>query len=201
MYPSETIENAVNQISKLPGIGKKTALRLALHILNQDLIFAQDLSEVIKTLKEKTKFCKECNNISDHDICGICSSNHRDKQLICIVEDARDVLAIENTGEFNGIYHVLGGIISPLDGIGPEELNIEKLEERIKKHTIKEAILALKPTMDGDTTSFYIQKRLSTFDIKVSSIARGIPMGGELEYIDEITLARSILKRTSAENL
>jgi recombination protein RecR len=197
-YPSRLIENAVNEISKLPGIGKKTALRLALHLLKEDVTATVDLATALTELKLKTLYCKKCHNISDAEICGICSGPRRDQSIICIVEDTKDVLAIENTGQFQGLYHILGGIISPIQGIGPGDLNIESLLARISEHSeLKEVILALSTTMEGDTTAFYITKKIKPLNIKVSTIARGIPVGGELEYADEITLGRSILSRTS----
>ena len=195
-YPSLLIEKAIQEISKLPGIGKKSALRIALHLLKKDENQVKDLSEAIIKLKTDTRYCGECGNISDIDICNICSSHRRDKSLICVVEDTRDVLAIENTGQFNGVYHILGGVISPLDGIGPDELRIDKLIERLQQNPeVKELLLALSPTMEGDTTTFYIAKKVKAFKLKLSSIARGIPVGGELEYADEITLGRSIAAR------
>ena len=200
-YPSRLIEDAVTEISKLPGIGKKSAIRLVLHLLKKDKNTSQALAQAIINVREKTRYCKTCGNISDDDSCLICVSHRRDKSLICVVEDSRDVIAIENTGQYNGVYHVLGGIISPIDGIGPEELSIQQLIDRLNKPDteVKELILALSPTMEGDTTAFYISKKVSSFSVKVSSIARGIPIGGELEYTDEVTLGRSILSRISYE--
>lgn len=196
-YPSKLIENAVLEISKLPGIGKKTALRLVLYLLKEEKSEVHLLSQSLTDLREKIRYCSECHNISDDELCGICSSHRRDKKVICVVEDTRDVMAIENTDQYFGLYHVLGGIISPLDGIGPDELTINKLIERAQKENeIEEVILALPATMEGDTTAFYISKKLKDIDVKVSSIARGVPVGGELEYTDEITLARSISSRT-----
>ncbi|MCP9770930.1 recombination protein RecR [Lacihabitans sp. LS3-19] len=195
-YPSKLIEDAVNEISRLPGIGKKSALRLALHLLKSEKNQTQHLSDALINLVEKTTYCLECHNISDSDICMICSSHRRDMSILAVVQDFKDVLAIENTSQFQGKYHVLGGIISPIQGIGPNDLNIESLIERIKANSeIKEIILALSPTMEGDTTAFYIKKKLKDLDVKVSTIARGIPIGGDLEYTDEITLGRSILSR------
>lgn len=196
-YPSKLIENAVLEISKLPGIGKKTALRLVLYLLKEEKSEVHLLSQSLTDLREKIRYCSECHNISDDELCGICSSHRRDKKVICVVEDTRDVMAIENTDQYFGLYHVLGGIISPLDGVGPDELTINKLIERAQKENeIEEVILALPATMEGDTTAFYISKKLKDIDVKVSSIARGVPVGGELEYTDEITLARSISSRT-----
>jgi len=192
------IEEAVNEIAKLPGIGKKTALRLALHLLRQPEGQTVALSEALVNLREKIRYCVICQNISDDEVCRICSSHRRDKSLICLVEDTRDVLAIENTSQFNGLYHVLGGVISPIEGVGPADLHIDSLIDRIEKNRdeIKEVILALSPTMEGDTTAFYLMKKLKPYGVRISTIARGIPIGGELEYADEITLGRSIQTRT-----
>lgn len=194
-YPSQLIESAVEEISKLPGIGKKTALRLALHILKQDTSFTENLSEALIKLRNEITYCKTCFSISDHDSCRICSSVKRDKNVVCVVEDTNDVLAIENTGQYLGVYHILGGKISPLEGIGPSDLNIQALVNRVEKGEITELILALSPTMEGDTTAFYISKKMASFEVKLSAIARGIPIGGELEYADEVTLGRSIQSR------
>jgi len=194
-YPSKLIESAVEAISKLPGIGKKTALRLALHILKEDVTYAKGLSDAIIQLREDIKYCQTCNSISDTDVCNICASLNRDQSLICVVEDTNDILAIENTGQYSGVYHVLGGVISPVDGVGPSDLNISSLIKRIETDNISEIILALSPTMEGDTTAFYLSKKITSFDIKISTIARGIPIGGELEYADEVTLGRSIQTR------
>ncbi|MDO9553594.1 recombination mediator RecR [Rhodonellum sp.] len=198
-FPSKLIENAVNEISRLPGIGKKTALRLALHLLKQRETVSETLAHSILTLRKEVKYCKVCHNISDSEICSICTGMKRDRSLICVVEDIPDVLAIENTSQYNGLYHVLGGVISPIQGIGPDELKIESLISRIiaspSDEKVEEVILALSTTMEGDTTSFYITRKLKTMGIKVSTIARGIPVGGELEYTDEVTLGRSILTR------
>jgi recombination protein RecR len=197
-FPSKLIEEAVNEISKLPGIGKKTALRLALHLLKREEPQTQLLAEALLALRTKTKYCRQCHNIADEELCQICTSIKRDPNIICVVEDTRDVLAIENTAQYRGLYHVLGGIISPLSGIGPNDLNIESLVKRVSENTdIQEVILALSPTMEGDTTAFYLQKKLRPFSIKISTIARGIPIGGDLEYADEVTLGRSILSRVS----
>jgi recombination protein RecR len=199
-FPSKLIETAVTEISRLPGIGKKSALRLVLHLLKKDEKFSHALAESIIEMRTKISYCKQCFNISDNDLCIICGSVKRDKSTICIVEDLPDVLAIENTSQYFGLYHVLGGIISPLEGIGPTELKINELITRVEKNPeIKEIILALSPTMEGDTTAFYLTKKLKEFDIKISSIARGIPIGGDLEYADEITLGRSILSRIKYE--
>jgi len=197
-YPSRLIENAVNQIAKLPGIGKKTALRLALHLIRDKAENTVALTEALNNLRSRIKFCSTCHNISDDDICSICTSHKRDKAILCIVEDAKDVMAIENTSQFNGVYHVLGGVISPMNGVGPADLMIESLVNRLAagQSEIKEVILALSPTMEGDTTAFYINRRIKDLALRVSVIARGIPVGGDLEYADEITLGRSILGRT-----
>ncbi len=198
-FPSQLVEEAVNQLSKLPGIGKKSALRFALHLLKADQDNSIRLAEAILKLRTETTYCQECHNISDAEICNICNNHNRDRSVVCIIEDTRDVLAVENTNQYRGLYHVLGGIISPIEGISPSDLNIDSLIKRVKQNEIKEVILALPATMEGDTTAFYISKKLKEFNIRISSIARGIPMGGELEYADEITLGRSILKRTSWE--
>jgi recombination protein RecR len=199
--PSKLIEDAVNEISRLPGIGKKTALRLALHLLKQKESVSEELAKSILALRKEIKYCSTCHNISDAETCSTCNSARRDRKVICVVEDIPDVLAIENTSQYNGLYHVLGGVISPIQGIGPDELHIESLMSRIAKskdeEKIEEVILALPATMEGDTTSFYITRKLKEFGIKVSTIARGIPIGGELEYTDEITLGRSILSRVN----
>jgi len=197
-YPSKLIEDAVTEISRLPGIGKKTALRLALHLLKQDENITENLSEALLSLRQKTKYCKICHIISDSEDCT-CESIKKDRSLLCVVEDTPDVIAIQNTAQFTGYFHVLGGIISPIEGIGPGDLNIDSLIERIKVSgsEIREVILALSPTMEGDTTSFYIAKKLAPFNIKITTIARGVPIGGELEYTDEITLGRSIAQRLS----
>jgi recombination protein RecR len=198
-YPSKLIERAVEEISKLPGIGKKTALRLALHLLKESENNTLSLSEALVDLRTKTTYCKKCLNISDADVCNVCSSHRRDRSIICVVEDTRDVLAVENTSQYTGLYHVLGGVISPIEGVGPGELNIEQLLKRVEntEDPVKEIIFALSPTMEGDTTAFYLTKKLKAFGLNISTIARGIPIGGELEYADEITLGRSIVSRTT----
>lgn len=195
-YPSKLIEDAVNEISKLPGIGKKTALRLALYLLKQDESSTENLSTALLGLRKKTKYCKICHIISDTEDCT-CESIRKDAALLCVVEDTPDVIAIQNTAQFSGYFHVLGGIISPIQGIGPDDLNIKSLLERVKNSNgaIKEVILALSPTMEGDTTSFYIAKKLKPYNVKITTIARGVPIGSELEYTDEITLGRSIAQR------
>lgn len=197
-YPSKLIEEAVNQISKLPGIGKKTALRLVLHLIKDRKEGTFALTEALNNLRSQIKFCQQCHNISDGDMCGICNSHKRERSILCVVEDTRDVMAIENTSQYIGLYHVLGGVISPMNGIGPSDLKIESLVTRLAQGTpeLKEVILALSPTMEGDTTAFYINKRIKNLPVKISVIARGVPVGGDLEYADEITLGRSILGRT-----
>ncbi len=198
-FPSKLVEDAVNEISRLPGIGKKTALRLTLHLLKQKGNVADELAAAIVKMRSEIKYCRSCHNISDTETCAICKSPNRDHSIICVVEDIQDVLAIENTSQYNGLYHVLGGIISPIHGIGPEELHIESLVQRIDgrpaNDKVAEVIMALSATMEGDTTSFYITRKLKEKEVKVSTIARGIPVGGELEYTDEVTLGRSILTR------
>lgn len=197
-YPSRLIENAVNEVAKLPGIGKKTALRLVLHLVKEKEDKTTLLTEALNRLRSQIKFCKTCHTISDDDECVICRNPRRDHSIVCVVEDSKDVMAIENTSQYTGVYHVLGGIISPIQGVGPAELNMESLLNRVKSGTeIKEVILALSPTMEGDTTAFYLHRRLKEFPIKITSIARGIPMGGDLEYADEITLGRSITARVA----
>ena len=196
-YPSVLLENAVNEFAKLPGIGRKTALRLVLHLLRQDNSVVESFSQALVSLKEGVKHCKVCHNICDNEVCPICMDQSRDSSTICVVENIKEVMAIENTMQYKGLYHVLGGIISPIDGIGPADLEIESLIERAGQDgNIKEIILALSTTMEGDTTNFYIYKKLSPYNIKVSMIARGISIGDEIEYADEITLGRSILNRT-----
>ena len=196
-YPSKLVENAVNEIAKLPSIGKKTALRLVLHLLKQDEQFTQSLTDSLNKLRNEITYCIDCHNISDTTTCNICTNRLRDRSVICVVEDTPDVIAIENTNQFNGLYHILGGVISPIEGISPSELNIESLVQRVSNHPeIKEIILAISATMEGDTTAFYITKKLQPFDIKVTTLARGVPVGSELEYTDEVTLGRSILSRT-----
>ena len=195
-YPSSLLEKAVGEISRLPGIGRKTALRLALHLLRQDTDTADSLAEAIIRLRHDVKYCKVCHNISDTDVCTMCSDHSRDTSVICVVENVQDVMAIENTQQFHGLYHVLGGIISPMDGIGPKDIEIDSLLERMAPEAIQEVILALPSTMEGDTTNFYIYRRLQPSGVRVSQIARGIAIGGEIEYTDELTLGRSILNRT-----
>lgn len=199
-YPSLLLEKAVNEFSQLPGIGRKTALRLVLHLLRQSTTQVDDFSNAMVEMKHNIKHCKVCHNISDTDVCPICSDARRDTTVVCVVENIQDVMAIENTQQFNGLYHVLGGIISPMDGIGPNDLEIESLVGRVRSGEIKEIILALASTMEGDTTNFYISRKLKEFDVKLSVIARGISVGDELEYTDEVTLGRSIINRTPFDN-
>jgi recombination protein RecR len=194
-FSSALLENAVNEFAKLPGIGKKTALRLVLHLLKQQPGEVQQFSEVIARMRSEIKFCQRCFNVSDADICSICANSLRKQDIICVVESIRDVIAIESTQQFNGTYHVLGGVISPLDGIGPDQLNIESLVHRVQKEETSELIFALNPNIQGDTTIYYIQKKLSGLPVRVTTIARGIAFGGELEYADEMTLARSLQNR------
>jgi recombination protein RecR len=197
-FPSKLIEDAVNEISKLPGIGKKTALRLVLHLVKENKSKTSMLTEALSRMRENIQFCKTCHNISDDEECSICKSHRRDRGLLCVVEESKDVMAIENTSQFIGVYHVLGGIISPMNGIGPSDLKIDSLVDRIARAQgeVKEIILALSPTMEGDTTAFYINRRLQQYSVKVTTIARGVSVGGDLEYTDEITLGRSITGRT-----
>ena len=198
-FSSKLLENAVYEISQLPGIGKKTALRLALHLLRQPVEQTNNLSSSLLKLRGEIRYCKSCHNISDSDMCEICSSSRRDQSLVCVVEDIRDVMAIENTSQFNGVYHVLGGKISPMDGIGPQNLNISSLVEKVKNGDVTEVIFALSSTMEGDTTNFYIFIQIQAYNISTSTIARGISIGDELEYADEITLGRSIINRIPYE--
>lgn len=199
-FPSKLIEDAVHAFATLPGIGKKTALRLVLHLLQNETANTKQLTDAILKMRMEIKFCQTCHNVSDADICSICSNGYRDKSVVCVVENFRDIIAIENTRHFNGLYHVLEGLISPMDGIGPEQLNIQSLASRVQTGEIQEIIMALNPTIDGDTTIFYLSKMLSKYEVKITSIARGIAFGGELEYVDEITLARSIQSRLPYEN-
>jgi len=198
-YPSRLLEQAVQEFAKMPGIGRKTALRLVLHMLRQDTVAVDQFASAITTMKHEVKFCRVCHNISDQEVCPICSDSRRDASTICVVENIQDVMAIENTQQFHGLYHVLGGLISPMDGIGPSNLEISSLVERVETGEIKEVILALSSTMEGDTTAFYIFRKLAPSKVKVSIIARGISVGNELEYTDEVTLGRSILNRTPFE--
>lgn len=194
------MENAVSQFSRLPGIGRKTALRLVLHLLRQDMEDVEQLATALTTMKREVKRCCVCHNISDQEVCPVCNDPRRDRSIVCVVENIQDVMAIENTQQFHGLYHVLGGVISPMDGIGPSELEINSLVERVGEGDVKEVILALSPTMEGDTTNFYIFRKLAPFtDVKITVIARGVSVGDELEYTDEVTLGRSILNRTLFE--
>jgi recombination protein RecR len=199
-FSSTLVENAVNEFAKLPGVGKKTALRLVLHLLKQNELSVRDLGEAIIKMRNEIKFCQRCHNIADADICSICANSMRKQEMICVVENIRDVISIESTQQYNGTYHVLGGIISPLDGIGPDQLNIQSLISRVNKENILEIIFALSPNIQGDTTIYYIQKKLQLSPVKITTIARGIAFGGELEYADEMTLARSIANRLPIEN-
>jgi recombination protein RecR len=194
-YPSILLENAVNEFAKLPGIGRKTALRLVLHSLRRTSEEVENFGHALINLREKVNYCKICHNICDDEVCNICSDSTRDSSIVCVVENIKEVMAIENTGQFRGFYHVLGGIISPMDGIGPGDLQIDSLVNRVQAGEVYEVIFALSPTIEGDTTNFYIYRKLSGFNVKVSVIARGISIGDELEYADEITLGRSILNR------
>jgi recombination protein RecR len=198
-YPSRLLENAVQEFSKLPGIGRKTALRLVLHLLRQEPTEVEQLAEALVTMMHEVKFCSVCHNISDSDVCPICADQRRDASTVCVVENIQDVMAIENTQQYHGLYHVLGGIISPMDGIGPSNLEIDSLVKRVEEGGIREVILALSPTMEGDTTCFYIFRKLASFQVKLTIIARGVSVGNELEYTDEVTLGRSILNRTPFE--
>ena len=199
-YPSKLLENAVNEFSKLPGIGRKSALRLVLHLLRQDVEAVNYFGNSMIQLRNEIKHCKICHNISDTDICQICNNHSRNQSVICVVENIRDVMSVENTQQFNGLYHVLGGIISPMDGIGPAELEIESLVNSVEKGDIIEVILALSTTMEGDTTNFYIYRKLKDKQIKISTLARGVSVGDELEYTDEITLGRSLTNRVPYES-
>ena len=196
-YPSALLEKAVNEFAKLPGIGRKTAMRLVLYLLRQDTAMVESFGNALITLKHEVKYCKVCHNISDTEVCRLCGNPQRDASTICVVENIQDVMAVENTQQFKGLYHVLGGVISPMDGIGPSDLEIDSLVKRVEAGGLREVILALSSTMEGDTTNFYIFRKLSRFDVKLSIIARGISIGDELEYTDEVTLGRSIVNRTS----
>lgn len=199
-FSSKLLENAVEEFSKLPGVGKKTALRLVLHLLKSTSAEVHQFSNSFTTLKDNIKYCEKCHNISDEVICEICRASKRDNSIICVVEDTRDVMAIENTHQFQGLYHVLNGLISPMDGVGPGDLTIESLVKRVQHEDVQEVIFALSANMEGDTTIFYLHKKLKDFNIKISTIARGIAFGGEIEYADEITLGRSIATRVPYEN-
>ncbi len=200
-YPSKLLEQAVNELAKLPGIGRKTALRMALHLLKRNIADVEAMGNSIIRMRSDIIYCRECRNISDQELCAICSNPKRDHSLICVVEDIRDVMAIENTGQYNGVYHVLGGIISPMNGIGPQELHIDALIGRVNEVNATEVILALPATIEGDTTNFYLFRKLTGFNLVLSTIARGISIGDELEHTDEVTLGRSILNRTPYESV
>ncbi len=195
-YPSKLLNRAVEEFSRLPGIGRKTALRLVLHLLRQDEEVSDAFAEAVKTLRHEVRYCKVCHNICDSEVCDICSNPRRDSSMICVVENVQDVLAVENTQQYTGLYHVLGGVISPVDGVGPGDIEIQSLVDRVKAGGVGEVILALSPTMEGDTTNFYISRRLADTGVRLSVIARGVTVGDELEYTDEVTLGRSILNRT-----
>lgn len=197
---SRLIENAVEQMASLPGIGRKTAMRLVLHLLKRDPKAVEKFADAFSTMRNNIRYCRSCHNVSDQELCQICMNNRRDRSLICVVEDIRDIQAIESTQQYHGLYHVLGGIISPMDGIGPNDLNITSLLERLKNEETREVILALSATMEGDTTNFYLYRKFSPFQIRVSTLARGVSVGDELEYADEVTLGRSILHRTPFES-
>lgn len=199
-FSSKLLEKAVNEMAQLPGIGKRTALRLVLHLLKQPKEQTQFLAESLQTMRNDVKYCKSCHTISDVELCEICTNENRNHHIVCVVEDIRDVMAIENTGQFKGVYHVLGGKISPIDGVGPSQLNISTLVEKVSLGKVAEVIFALSSTMEGDTTNFYIYRQIQQYEIKTSAIARGISVGDELEYADEITLGRSILNRIPFEN-
>lgn len=198
-FPSKLVEDAVNEMSRLPGIGRKTALRLALHLLKKNKEASLSLGNAIINMRQNINFCSICHNVSDTDICSICADNKRDKTTICVIEDVRDMIAIENTQQYTGVYHILGGIISPMDGIGPDNLNIETLVRKVNENRAKEIILALRTTIEGDTTNFFLYKKLRDSQVKISVIARGMAIGDELEYTDEVTLGRSLLNRTPYE--
>jgi recombination protein RecR len=199
IFSSKLIEDAVEAFTRLPGIGKKTALRMVLHLLKEDKGMVRNFSETISKMREDICFCPDCNNISDGGPCGICKDPHRNKSIICMVENIRDVISIESTQQFNGLYHVLGGLLSPLDGIGPEQLQLSNLTSRIEKNEVSEIIMALSPNIEGDTTVYYIARQLQNQELTITGIARGVSFGGELEYTDELTLARSIAKRLPVE--
>lgn len=194
-YPSALLEKAVSEFAKLPGIGRKTAMRLVLHLLRQEHSVAESLGGSLITLRREVKYCSVCHNISDSDVCQICATPSRDRTTICVVETVRDVMAVENTQQFRGLYHVLGGVISPMDGVGPADLQIDSLVTRVENEGVKEVILALGSTMEGDTTGFYIYRKLAHTGVEITAIAKGIPVGDELEYTDEVTLGRSIMAR------
>ncbi|MCK9414280.1 MAG: recombination mediator RecR [Prolixibacteraceae bacterium] len=200
-FPSKLLENAVNEFSKLPGIGKKTALRLVLHLLRKDPEEVHRFSEALTQLRDEVKHCKHCHNISDGDVCNICGNHSRDQGVVCVVENIRDVMSIENTQQYRGVYHVLGGIISPMDGIGPADLEIDSLLKRVEEYGIREVIFALSTTMEGDSTNFYLFKKLKNSNIRITTLARGVSVGDELEFTDEVTLGRSIVNRLLYEQV
>jgi len=200
LYSSKLLENAVNEFSKLPGIGKKTALRMALHLLKQEEESVRQFGEAVIQLRSEVMYCSECHNLSDNDVCEICSNMRRDHSIVCVVETVRDVMSIENTMQYQGIYHVLGGVISPMDGIGPSDLTIESLEKKVTERKVSEIILALGATMEGDTTNFYIYRRIMHLPVVITTLARGLAVGDELEYADQVTLGRSIINRMPFEN-
>lgn len=200
IFSSKLIEDAVGAFSKLPGIGKKTALRMVLHLLKQERQHVSDFTRAVARMREDIRFCTQCHNVSDAEICGVCSNPGRNRTQVCVVENLRDVIAIESTQQYSGLYHVLGGILSPLDGIGPDQINLAGLPERIREHSVEELIMALSPTIEGDTTAYYIARQLQGLPVQITTIARGIAFGGELEYADEMTLARSIAKRLPIDN-
>jgi recombination protein RecR len=199
-FSSKLLQEAVDEFAKLPGIGRKTALRLVLHLLNQDKEEVSQFGNTIVKLREEIKRCRSCHVISDSEFCHICSDTHRDHSMVCVVENSRDVMAIESTHQYQGIYHVLGGIISPMDGIGPSDLNIQKLQDKVAEGQVKEIILALSTTMEGDTTNFYLYKKFREYQVRITTLARGVSIGDDLEYADELTLGRSLLNRTLFEN-
>ncbi|MBS1596012.1 MAG: recombination protein RecR [Bacteroidetes bacterium] len=199
-YSSKLIADAVSEFQKLPGIGEKTALRLVLHLLKQDKQKVAYFSEAVSRMRSEIRFCSRCQNVADHELCDICGNNMRDQTQICLVESIRDIIAIENTNTYRGTYHVIGGVISPIDGVGPDQLNIPGLLERVQAGGVKEVIMALSPTIEGDTTIFYISRKLKDYEVQITSIARGVSFGGELEYTDELTLGRSIATRLPYEN-
>ena len=198
-FSSKLLEKAVDEVSQLPGIGKRTALRLVLHLLNRPAQQTHQLTLALNEVVDNIKYCKKCHNISDHDLCEICNNPNRDETMICVVEDIRDVMAIENTTQYNGLYHVLGGKISPMEGVGPQHLHIDSLVDKIHSGEVNELIFALSPTLEGDTTNFYMYKKINHYDINITTIARGIAVGDELEYADEVTLGRSIVNRIPFE--
>lgn len=200
IFSSKLIEDAVNEFAKMPGIGKKTALRMVLHLLKKETADVDTFTGAISKMRHEIQFCKNCHNVADNDVCEICANRGRNHAQVCVVENIRDVIAIESTQQYNGLYHLLGGILSPLDGIGPDQLNISTLRERVEKNGVEELIMALSPTIEGDTTVYYIAKQMSGLPVQITTIARGIAFGGELEYADEMTLARSIAKRLPIEN-